>query len=479
LKIIRGEIEADEGTVHLAGQVTTAAQRSASDIAMVHQELAIFPNMSVAENIFVGRCPRKAGFITFSQMRARAAQLLTLFGLTLDPRAILGDLTSGQQQIVEILRAVESNASLLILDEPTSGLNKSEVATLMGLIRRLRASGHTILYVSHRLSEVLDIADHITVLRDGKFVETLVNEAIDEDDLIRRMVGRNLAWARGKDRMIPVDTPTVLKIANMSLPGRFEDMALEVKQSEIVGVFGLEGSGVEAFSQALFGIIPPISGYLELHGKPIQNLAPALLLRRGMGYLPANRKQAGLYMERSIADNICAPILDRLSQFGLVNQRKIEVQAQADIERFAIRVPDFSGLPRQLSGGNQQKVMISSCLAARPELIVLNEPTRGVDVAAKGEVHEAILREAKEGRGVLVFSSDLPELLRLAHRIVVMRSGKKAGEVSRLDMNEETVMTLAAGTLTDTKDKKDIGEGIVQDTMQGNRACCVTQVAPS
>jgi len=470
LKIINGEVEPDDGTIHLSGQRTNAAQRAKSDIAMVHQELAVFPNMSVAENIFVGHIPRQAGFIGFSRMQKRAMQLLQLFGLTFDPRAILGDLTSGQQQIVEILRAVESDASLLILDEPTSGLNKSETETLMGLIRKLRASGHTILYVSHRLSEVLEMADQITVLRDGKFIETLENKSISEEDLIRRMVGRNLALIKEEGRDVPVETPIALKISHMSLPGRFENMAIDVRQGEVVGVFGLEGSGAEEFSQALFGIVPPISGRLELHGQPIHDLSPAVLLHHGISYLHANRKQAGLYMERSIADNISAPILDRLSLFGLINRRRIEAQAKTDIERFAIRVPNHEGLPKQLSGGNQQKVMISAALAGKPEVIVLNEPTRGVDVAAKSEVHEAVLREAKEGHGVLVFSSDLPELLRLAHRIVVMRSGRKAGEVSGHGINEEAVMALAAGTIGVANIKDDVANIKKSETASQEKA---------
>ncbi|PZX56168.1 ribose transport system ATP-binding protein/rhamnose transport system ATP-binding protein [Cereibacter changlensis] len=446
LKIIHGEVEPDEGEVRLAGKPSTAAERSHGDIAMVHQELAVFPNMSVAENIFVGRMPRRGGRIDFARMRARATELLELFGLSLDPREILGQLTPGQQQIVEILRAVESDASLLILDEPTSGLNNLEAETLMRLIQRLRASGHTILYVSHRLHEVLEIADQITVLRDGQFVETLANRGLTEDDLIRRMVGRNLDPVSVPEAGRLGDAPVALRIEGMTQPGSFEDMALEVRRGEIVGLFGLEGSGAEEFSRAIFGIVPPVSGRVELLGQRVTDLTPHGLMRRGLSYLPANRKEEGLYMERSIADNIAAPILRRLSRLGLVNRASVDRQATADIKRFAIRVPGPDGLPRQLSGGNQQKVMLSACLASAPEVIVLNEPTRGVDVGAKAEVHEVARREAAAGRAVLVFSSDLPELLRLAHRIVVMRSRRGVGEIAGRDMSEESVMALAAGS---------------------------------
>lgn len=445
LKIVNGEVEPDEGEVRLSGRLTSAADRARGDIAMVHQELAVFPNMSVAENIFVGRMPRRGGRIDFARMHARAAELLRLFGIEVDTREILGQLTPGQQQIVEILRAVESDASLLILDEPTSGLNNREAETLMGLIKRLRESGHTILYVSHRLHEVLEISDHITVLRDGQFVETLRNEGLSEDDLIRRMVGRALGPVSTPDPTAMADAPMALKVEKLSLAGAFEDMRLALRKGEIVGVFGLEGSGAEEFSQALFGIVPPTSGNVELLGRPVRDMTPANLMRQGMSYLNGNRKEAGLYMERSIADNVSAPVLDRVSRFGLVNGNKIDELARADIRRFAIRVPGPEGRPKQLSGGNQQKVMVSACLANAPQVIVLNEPTRGVDVGAKAEVHDAARREAQAGHALLVFSSDLPELLRLVHRIVVMRSRRLAGEVAGKAMSEESVMALAAG----------------------------------
>ncbi|KQT51308.1 hypothetical protein ASG43_21085 [Aureimonas sp. Leaf454] len=446
LKVINGEIEPDEGEIRLAGRATSAADRAAGDITMVHQELAVFPNMSVAENIFVGRMPRRGGRIDFRRMHARAAELLQLFGLQIDTHEILGHLTPGQQQIVEILRAVESDASLLILDEPTSGLNNREAETLMALIARLRADGHTILYVSHRLHEVLEIADHITVLRDGQFVETLRNEGLCEDDLIRRMVGRDLGPVAPADTSAVAKAPVALAVEAMSLPGAFEDVHLTVRKGEIVGVFGLEGSGAEQFSQALFGIVPPVSGTLRLFDRPVRDVSPAGLMRAGMGYLNGNRKEAGLYMDRSIADNVSAPVLDRMTRFCMIDAGRIDALARADIRRFAIRVPGPEGRPRELSGGNQQKVMISACLADGPEVIVLNEPTRGVDVGAKAEVHEVVRKEAAGGKALLVFSSDLPELLRLVHRIVVMRSRRLVGEVAGEAMSEAAVMALAAGS---------------------------------
>ena len=445
LKIISGGVEPDEGTVKLSGHDVKATAQSHGDVSMVHQELAVFPNMSVAENIFLDRMPRMGIRIDSARMNARASELLMLFGLQLDPRMLLGELTTGQQQIIEILRAIERNSSLLILDEPTSGLNNTEAETLMGLIKHLRAKGHTVLYVSHRLHEVLDIADKITVLRDGQYVDTLVNDNLTEDDLIRRMVGRDLALAEVAERNAPAETPVALAVDGLSLPGKFENMSLDVRQGEIVGVFGLEGSGAEDFSHALYGIELAIGGRIELLGKPVPHPAPAEMMLRGMSYLNGNRKQAGLYMDRSIADNVSAPVLDRVSRFGLVNSGEIRARANADIKRFAIRVPSADGRPGELSGGNQQKVMLSACFASAPEVVVLNEPTRGVDVGAKAELHEAVRREAATGKSFLVFSSDLPELLRLVHRIVVMRSRRRVGEVAGRDMSEEAVMALAAG----------------------------------
>lgn len=433
LKIINGEVTPDEGEVRFAGD---------ADVAMVHQELAVFPNMSVAENIFVSAMPRKGGRIDFHRMHARSAELLALFGLQIDTRQILSHLTPGQQQIVEILRAVQSDAGLLILDEPTSGLNNREAEVLLALVKRLRDGGHTILYVSHRLHEVLDIADQITVLRDGRFIDTLANEGLTEDDLIRRMVGRDLgATVAGTSTIGPV----ALSVKGYGTSGHFAGMDLDVHEGEIVGVFGLEGSGAEEFSQALFGLTPATEGRLWLKGAEVRNPAPAALMQRGMSYLNGNRKDAGLYMDRSIADNISAPVLDRMSRRGLVDARKVTARAEDDIRRFAIRVPGWQGLPKQLSGGNQQKVMFSACLANEPDVIVLNEPTRGVDVGAKAEVHDVARHQAGMGKAVVVFSSDLPELLRLSHRIVVMRGRRPAGEVSGPAMTEEAIMALAAG----------------------------------
>ncbi len=445
LNIIKGDVDPDEGEVRIGGQPTSATDRAVGDIAMVHQELAVFPNMSVAENMFVGRMPRRGGFIDFARMHARARELLELFGLQLDTHEILGQLTSGQQQIVEILRAVESEASLLILDEPTSGLNSHESETLMDLIKRLRENGRTILYVSHRLHEVLAIADNITVLRDGQFIETLLNQGLGEDDLIRRMVGRDLEPVDNVDGAALADAPVALSVSGLSMAEAFRDVTMEVRKGEIVGVFGLDGSGAEEFSQSLFGLVPPTSGKVEVAGKPAHDMSPSNLMRLGVSYLNGNRKESGLYMERTIADNISAPVLDRLSRFGLADNNRINALARADIRRFAIRVPGPDGLPRQLSGGNQQKVMISACLANNPDVIVLNEPTRGIDVGAKAEVHDAIRREASAGKAILVFSSDLPELLRLVHRIVVMASRRQAGAVTGRQMNEAAVMALAAG----------------------------------
>ena len=439
LKIIKGELTPDAGQVSLRGKVVDAAERAIGDIEMVHQELTVFENMSVAENIFAGEMPRKNGRIDFKKMHARAAELLALFGLNVDTREIVSQLTPGQQQIVEILRAVEREPGVLILDEPTSGLNNLEAEVLLDLIKQLRATGQSILYVSHRLQEVLDIADHITVLRDGKFVETLVNRNLDEDALIARMVGREL----GNERRGHGGTrgAVALELADLGREGAFDGVSMSLHEGEIVGVFGLEGSGAEELSEAMFG-----RGEMRLFGERVAHPTPTALMRGGMSYLPANRKEAGLYMERSIADNVSAPVLDRLSRRGMVHGRAVEELAHDSVRQFAIRVSGIGDTPQQLSGGNQQKVMVSACLANAPKVIVMNEPTRGVDVGAKAEVHEVVRAEAEAGHAVAIFSSDLPELLRLADRIVVMRSRRMVGEVGAKTMGEEAVMALAAGS---------------------------------
>jgi ABC-type sugar transport system ATPase subunit len=450
LKIIKGEVAADSGTLTIDGQPVAEFHPANADrygISMVHQELAVFENMTVAENVFVDQPPRRGGLVDGSTMNARTAELLALFGLEIDPRERLLHLTPGQRQIIEILRAINAERKVLILDEPTSGLNAKESEILLALLQRLRAQGQTIVFVSHRLGDVLQISDRITVLRDGAVVETLVNDGLTEDDLVARMVGRELValqHRRGAEQR--AQAPVVLEVIGLGRSDAFEEVSLALHRGEILGVYGLEGSGTTELSQAMFGLIPVERGTVSVSGQVVGELEPLAMIRHGVSYLNSNRKDAGLFMSRPVADNVSAAVLRQESRFGLIDERKLAARAAAAVKRFAIRVAGIDVPPQNLSGGNQQKVMLSACLAPDPAILIVNEPTRGVDVGAKAEVYRALNQLADGGKSLIAFSSELPELLLLADRIMVMRARKVSGWLAGPAMTEERVMALAAGT---------------------------------
>ena len=448
LKIIKGEVRPDSGTLTIDGRAVTefvTANAERYGIAMVHQELAVFDNMTVAENIFVDRPPLTGGIIDSAAMHGKADELLALFGLAIDPRERMIDLTPGQRQIVEILRALAAERKVIILDEPTSGLNAHEAEILLGVLKQLRGRGQTIMFVSHRLSDVLAISDAITVLRDGKVVDTLANAGLTEADLVSRMVGREFGGLKARTGAAALDAPIVFEAEAFTRSGAFEDVSLEVRRGEIVGVYGLEGSGTSELSRALFGLDPIDSGRLRIGRKPVSDIDPLTMIARGVSFLNSDRKAAGLFMTRSVADNIAAPVLGRHSRFGLIKDRELIQSALAAIKRFAIRVSGVHASPASLSGGNQQKVMLSACLAPAPDIVIINEPTRGIDVGAKAEVYKTLNALADTGKSLLTFSSELPELLLIADRILVMRGRRIVGALTGADRTEERVMELAAG----------------------------------
>ncbi|MDZ5452187.1 sugar ABC transporter ATP-binding protein [Labrys sp. ZIDIC5] len=449
LKIIKGDVTPTTGAVVIDGETVTEflpSNAARHGIAMVHQELAVFENMTVAENVFVDSPPLRGGLVDVTAMNRRTAELLAMFELDIDPRTRVLELTPSQRQIIEILRAVNVERKIVILDEPTSGLNAHDSDILLNLLARLRAQGQTILFVSHRLGDVMRISDRITVLRDGAVVETLDNQGLQESDLVSRMVGRKLAQVHHRDRPARAsEEPVVFKVEGAKRQDGFEDVSLSLRRGEIVGVYGLEGSGTAELSRSLFGLDPLEGGQMEISGRAVASPEPRRMMAAGVSYLNANRKDAGLFMQRSVADNVSAPVLRRFSRLGFLNERSLAARAGEAIKRFAIRVAGTNVPPRELSGGNQQKVMLSACLSCDPTVMIVNEPTRGIDVGAKVDVYRALTDLADEGRSLLVFSSELPEILLLADRILVMRARKVAGWLTGAAMTQEQVMALAAG----------------------------------
>lgn len=449
MKIIRGEIAPSDGQVLIDGSPVSKFSPRRFDgygIAMVHQELAIFDTLSVAENILPGSPHRDAfGFIRKSETRARAAELLDLFSLDLDPAQPMSTLTTGQKQTIEIARAVSDDRRLIVLDEPTSSLNAHETEILLELIKSLRARGKSILFVSHRISEVLEISDRITVLRDGRSVETLENRDLSETDLVTRMVGREVNALQGARRSSTAD-PSVemISVSAFEGHGRLKPTDLCLHKGEILGVFGLEGSGTTELSRLIFGLDYLKSGDLKVRGKTVVPLNPQNMIDLGVTYLSANRAEAGLFPSRPLAETVSAPVLQKTSRFGAIDLPAEAELAESFRGAFGIKAESLKSPPSSLSGGNQQKVMLAACLSPSPTILVANDPTRGVDVGAKEDMHRVIVDIAEAGAGVLIFSSELPELLRLCDRLLIMRDGKIVGELKGAELSESVAMTIAA-----------------------------------
>ncbi len=452
VKVIRGEHRPDSGRLWLDGrEVERFDPLYAHDlgIAMVHQELAVFENMTVAENIFPAREFRtRFGFVDERRMVERAREALAWFGADIDPKARMADLSLAEQQIVEILRATSLEKKVIILDEPTSGLKAREADALIERLQQLKAQGITILFISHRIPEILRVSDRVTILRDGEYIATLENRDLGEHELVTRMVGRELeALYAQKVGHEGVSADPFLQGQGLTRRRRIEDVSFVLHRSEILGVFGLEGSGTHELSRALFGLDGLDSGQVVVKGETLKRVTPAALLKRKVVYLYNNRKEAGLFLGMSACDNMAVLALKRLSRFGLMRRRAAREYTDRYAGKFSIVMAGVHSKPSELSGGNQQKLMLGTCLGTDPECVIINEPTRGIDVGAKAEIHKVIGELAQAGTSVMVFSSELPELISLCDRILVMSDRRLAGEFQGEAMTEETLMAAAVGRL--------------------------------
>ena len=452
VKIIKGEIAQDSGKLIFEGNEISKSDplyAISIGISMVHQELTVFENLSIAENIYPNNVFKtKGGLLNKTAMIKKARENLLLFGLDLDPTEKITYLTLAQKQIIEILRSIALKRKLIILDEPTSGLNEVEVKSLMAILKRLKNEGITILYISHRIPEIIEISDSVTVLKDGGYVGTFNNdESLTEKKIINLMVGREIDLLYSKkaysDKILNMD---FIRLENLSKKNSVQDINLTLNKNEILGIFGLEGSGSERLSRILFGLDTFEKGSISIKGKLYRKLAPDILINNGFVYLNRNRKEAGLFLDMPASDNMAAPVLKKFSKLSFLKYKKIQKYTEEYIKKFDIAIPGIKTKPRNLSGGNQQKLMFSMCLGVEPECVVANEPTRGVDVGAKAEIHKFILELPEKGTSVIVFSSELPELLTLCDRVVVMKNNSVEGELKGDNINEESIMSMAAGS---------------------------------
>ena len=444
MKILMGIHQPDQGQIKLAGEPIRIPHPIAAlglGLAIVFQEIELCPNLGVRENLYLGRELAGAGGLDFKTMRARSAELLMEVGLALDPETLVETLSVAQKQLVQIARAILTQPRILILDEPTSALTGDGVAALFKIVRRLHERGVTILYISHKLEEVFQIADTVTVLKDGRHVKTMPLAGVTVDDLVSLMVGRELDRSKRRAECRPQGCS--LELQDLSGQG-FTGISLTVAAGEIVGIAGLVGAGRTELVETIFGVRPASAGKVKVKGRDLTR-APVLdRIRAGLGLVPEDRQLAGLIFTMTLRENLTLPemALAALGRVG-INRQAQRQRAEKAMQAMRVVAAGQEALPDSLSGGNQQKVVIGKWLSLSPEVFILDEPTRGIDVGAKAEVHDFIRGLADRGKACLVVSSELPELLALADRICVMNEGQLMGELDGATATEEKIMSLA------------------------------------
>jgi len=447
--ILGGVHKPDQGRILLQGKpvsFSSPLDAMRSGIAMVFQELSLVGSLTVAENLFANRQPAgRIGNIHWGDLFRQTSDFLHRFNLDLDPRLPVKSLSMGQQQILEILKAISTNPKVLILDEPTSSLTEAETAHLFKNIRKLQQQGMSFIYITHKLSEVFQIASQVMVMRDGRYIGKRSVGEVTEADLVGMMVGRqitNLYGAAGE----PVQAETVFQVEGLSRRGSFQNISFSLRKGEILGFAGLIGAGRTEAARAIFGIDPADTGRMVLQGREVQIASCLDAIEQGIAYLTEDRKGQGLFLNMPVRDNVVAPSLRRFtSREGFLKFRLMDRFARETVDRYSIATPSITKKIINLSGGNQQKCLVAMWMGTNPRVIIVDEPTRGVDVGARAEIYQKLRDFAKGGTGVIMISSDLPELIGMCDRILVMHQGRITGELNRKDFSEERIMAYAAG----------------------------------
>jgi rhamnose transport system ATP-binding protein len=442
IKIISGVHRPDSGEIRIDGKpVTLHNPRDAQlkGVATIYQELSLYPELTVAENIFMGHAPRnRLRMIDWRAMNARAREILDSLNITdMDVNRKVGTMTVGNRQRVEIAKALSLNARILIMDEPTAALTEADVQRLFSIVRLLRERGVGIIYISHRMEEVFLLADRVTVLRDGLYVDTKQVSETNQDELISLMVGRTI------DHLFPKLPTTigepVLEVRNLVRKPLTRGISLQIRRGEIVGVAGLVGSGRSELAQVIFGITPAEGGEILVDGKPVRIRRPADAMNLGIAYVPEDRGTQGLIRQMRIRENVSLAMLRQLAHGAFISFGAERRLAQETIRQLNIRAYSYDQIVNKLSGGNQQKVVVGKWLARKPRVLIMDEPTRGIDVGAKAEIHRLMSELAQQGMAVLMISSELPEVLGMSDRILVMRNGRISGEFSRAEATQEQI----------------------------------------
>ncbi len=447
MKILAGIYHPDKGTVQLKGvdiRLESPLDALENGIAMIHQELNLMAPMTVAENIWIRREPlTRLGFVDHREMNRKTAELFNRLNISIHPQTKVGELSVANRQMVEIAKAVSYESDVLIMDEPTSALTEREVEHLFQIIRGLRDQGIGIVYITHKMNELFEIADEFSVFRDGKYIGTHASTDVTRDDIIRMMVGREITQMFPKEDVPLGDV--VLSVKNLTLDGVFNDVSFDVRAGEILGVAGLVGSGRSNVAETIFGVTPASSGTIEIDGKPVDIFSPTEAIRHRMAFLTEDRKETGCLLILNVLENMQLAVLqDKFVRNGFVQQAGLSAECEEMCRKLRVKTPNMNERIENLSGGNQQKVLIGRWMLTNPRILILDEPTRGIDVGAKAEIHRLVTEMAKNGVAVIMISSEMPEVLGMSDRIMVMHEGRVTGFLDRAEATQIKVMDLAA-----------------------------------
>lgn len=448
IKILAGIYSVDEGEIYIKGEkctITGVHDSQAKGISVIHQELCLVPYMTVAENMFLGRerISRKTGFVKDKELDSEAQEILDSLGLNIRARTRVRELSVAQQQMVEIAKALSVEAEIIVMDEPTASLTEKEVDMLFKTIGDLKKKNISVIYISHRMEELFKITDRVTVMRDGKYIGTRVTSGTKKDELIAMMVGRELTELYKREDHVPGEV--ILEVRNLRREMVLKDISFSLRKGEILGISGLVGAGRTELARAIFGIDSFQSGSIRLEGKELNIRTPLDAMGNGIALVPENRKEQGLVLIQSVGYNITLPVLKQFIKFAGTDRKVEDSIISRYIEKLAIKTPSAKQLAGNLSGGNQQKVVIAKWLATAPKVLILDEPTRGVDVGAKAEIYSIMSMLAKQGVGIIMISSELPEVINMSDRVMVMCNGAIAGVLERHELDQEKIMHYATG----------------------------------
>ncbi|WP_408008328.1 sugar ABC transporter ATP-binding protein [Pseudalkalibacillus sp. A8] len=456
IKVLTGAYSKDDGKIYFVDEEVnfkTPMEAQLGGISTIYQEVSLVPYLSVTENIFMGREPRnKLGFIDWKTAHKEASSVMKDMGIEVNVRQPVENLSAAIQQMVSIARAVSMKAKLVVMDEPTSSLDDQEVKVLFNVIDKLKSQGVSIIYVSHRLDEIYTVSDRITVLRDGLYIGTWPIENLTQIELIAQMIGKSTEeveqLSKKKETTITEDKKSTIKLSGISRGKTVRDICFQVKDGEVLGVAGLLGSGRTETARVIFGIDKAESGVIEINQKEKKLKSPREAVQAGIGFCSENRKTEGIIPNMSVKENMTIACLKNISKFGFVSRKKQNEIVNEYIKRMGIKTPSPNQKIKNLSGGNQQKVLLARWLATNPDLLILDEPTRGIDVGAKAEIHSLIDELSKEGLSILMISSEFEELIHNSDRIIVLRDGKKVGELTGEDRSENKIMKVIAESST-------------------------------